>query len=107
MTEESANALLKFLEEPPANVYAILTTTSKESILPTIISRVVSLRAFPQKYNYEEGSIDPKALFLIQGLRLKEDPLEIAADKTFNTVFEMAIDFLNLLVLYQQYNFGL
>lgn len=98
MTEESANALLKFLEEPPANVYAILTTTSKESILPTIISRVVSLRAFPQKYNYKEGSIDPKALFLIQGLRLKEDPLEIAADKTFNTVFEMAIDFLNLLV---------
>lgn len=39
MTVDSVNALLKFLEEPPENTYAILTTINKFSILPTILSR--------------------------------------------------------------------
>ena len=34
-----ANALLKFLEEPLDNTYAILTTENEYSILPTILSR--------------------------------------------------------------------
>jgi len=36
---ESANALLKLLEEPPAEKYFVLTANSLESLLPTIISR--------------------------------------------------------------------
>lgn len=36
---ESANALLKILEEPPANTTIILVTDSKEQLLPTILSR--------------------------------------------------------------------
>ena len=36
---ESANALLKTLEEPPAGVVFILLGTSAETILPTIVSR--------------------------------------------------------------------
>ena len=36
---ESANALLKTLEEPPAGVTFILLGTSTETILPTIVSR--------------------------------------------------------------------
>lgn len=39
MTLESANALLKILEEPPADSVLILQAQKKEKILPTILSR--------------------------------------------------------------------
>jgi DNA polymerase III subunit delta' len=41
---EAANALLKLLEEPPADTWIILTTPEPERVLPTIRSRAVSLR---------------------------------------------------------------
>jgi DNA polymerase-3 subunit delta' len=41
---EAANALLKALEEPPADVVFILTTAEPEALLPTIVSRVVRVR---------------------------------------------------------------
>ncbi|ATO43436.1 DNA polymerase III subunit delta' [Loigolactobacillus coryniformis] len=40
MTVSAANGLLKFLEEPAPQTYLILTTTAKNQILPTIISRL-------------------------------------------------------------------
>jgi DNA polymerase-3 subunit delta' len=43
MTESSANALLKTLEEPTANTYLLLTTDKPERILPTIKSRCEKL----------------------------------------------------------------
>ena len=39
MTVEATNALLKILEEPPANTYFVLTSSSPEELLPTILSR--------------------------------------------------------------------
>jgi DNA polymerase-3 subunit delta' len=42
--QEAANALLKLLEEPPPNCYFVLTATDAGRLLPTIRSRVVSLR---------------------------------------------------------------
>lgn len=39
MTVEATNSLLKFLEEPSKNIYAILTSENESKILPTIISR--------------------------------------------------------------------
>ncbi len=39
MSQESANALLKILEEPPKNSLLILTTSRINSLLPTIIGR--------------------------------------------------------------------
>ena len=41
---EAANALLKFLEEPPATTTVILTTTDVSRVLPTIRSRAVPVR---------------------------------------------------------------
>lgn len=41
---EAQNSLLKILEEPPKNVVFIIISTSKSSILPTILSRM------PHKY---------------------------------------------------------
>lgn len=37
----SANSILKFLEEPPAGVYAILVVSNKNLVIPTILSRCV------------------------------------------------------------------
>jgi DNA polymerase-3 subunit delta' len=39
MTESSANALLKTLEEPTDNTFLLLTTSKPERLLPTILSR--------------------------------------------------------------------
>jgi DNA polymerase III subunit delta' len=39
MTPEAANALLKILEEPPAEMQMILTTARDNALLPTILSR--------------------------------------------------------------------
>ncbi|MGA0097675.1 MAG: hypothetical protein ACO3H6_03780 [Bacilli bacterium] len=39
MTPEAINALLKFLEEPQMEIYAFLTTTQLDEVLPTIQSR--------------------------------------------------------------------
>ncbi|AWL12018.1 DNA-directed DNA polymerase [Saliniradius amylolyticus] len=44
MTESASNALLKTLEEPTANTYLILTSTSLEGLLPTIVSRCLKVR---------------------------------------------------------------
>jgi DNA polymerase-3 subunit delta' len=41
---EAGNALLKALEEPPADAVLVLTSSEPEAILPTILSRVVRVR---------------------------------------------------------------
>jgi DNA polymerase-3 subunit delta' len=41
---EAANALLKALEEPPADTVLILTAAEPDKLLPTILSRVVRTR---------------------------------------------------------------
>jgi DNA polymerase III subunit delta' len=44
MGDESANMLLKTLEEPAGNTMLILTTAHRESLLPTILSRCQNVR---------------------------------------------------------------
>lgn len=39
LTNDAVNALLKTLEEPPANVVFVLATTEAHKVLPTIVSR--------------------------------------------------------------------
>jgi DNA polymerase-3 subunit delta' len=43
-SQEAANALLKVLEEPPPDTWFVLTTAEPASLLPTIRSRLVTLR---------------------------------------------------------------
>jgi DNA polymerase-3 subunit delta' len=47
MTIQAANSLLKFLEEPQANVTAILVTDNGQAILPTIRSRTQWISFLP------------------------------------------------------------
>jgi DNA polymerase-3 subunit delta' len=63
--KEAQNALLKVLEEPPLNIVFILVTTSKSSLLPTIISRL------PLKY-LKTKMITPSCELDIATLDLKQ-----------------------------------
>ena len=47
MPQEAANALLKTLEEPPANTYFLLSSDDRGALLPTIVSRCTQLACFP------------------------------------------------------------
>ena len=65
MNEESANALLKVMEEPPEGVLFLLTADSLAGVLPTIRSRCVSFAVAPvspadcARYCAAQG-VDPK-----------------------------------------------
>ncbi len=56
LTTQAQNALLKVLEEPPDHTIIILSCQSKESLLPTIISRcqIINLRNERQKLSDQE-----------------------------------------------------
>jgi len=43
-SQEAANALLKILEEPPADTVVLLTVADPQALLPTIRSRLVPIR---------------------------------------------------------------
>lgn len=46
MNDESANAFLKTLEEPPGQTLIILVTSQPEQLLPTIVSRCINVPLF-------------------------------------------------------------
>lgn len=66
MTVQAQNALLKTLEEPPAYAVIILLTSSLEALLPTILSRCVTLNMKPvsdslmRKYLKDEMGMEAK-----------------------------------------------
>lgn len=47
MTNQAANSLLKFLEEPEGEIIVFLLTTARQKLLPTIVSRCQIIQ-FPQ-----------------------------------------------------------
>ena len=47
MTDQAQNALLKILEEPPEHTVFILTAKNRAMLLPTILSRVQTIRLEP------------------------------------------------------------
>lgn len=68
----AANALLKSLEEPLPNRFIIASTTNKDSILPTILSRALLIHC-DAPYSPESLDSDQKALFdeMMKGLTTK------------------------------------
>ena len=72
---ESANALLKILEEPPQNTTLILVTDKKNQLLPTILSRCQHIDFPPLtketiKNALLKNDIDNKSAELIAGISL-------------------------------------
>lgn len=49
MTDQAANSLLKFLEEPEEDIIAILSCKNTSVVLPTIISRCQQIKLVGKK----------------------------------------------------------
>jgi DNA polymerase-3 subunit delta' len=75
---EAANALLKVLEEPPADTTLILTASEPQALLPTIRSRLVPVRVGPvgdemvRRYLTHEGDPAPRGAALERRVTLSD-----------------------------------
>ena len=65
MRSETANSMLKFLEEPENNVVAILMTNNFNILLPTIISRCQVVRLNDDNNNVYDNNFDKMVLNFI------------------------------------------
>lgn len=74
LSQDVSNKILKFLEEPEENIYAILLTENYEKILPTIISRCQVLNfIFP--YNEENKELLNKMMEFISKIIIKKNKM--------------------------------
>lgn len=81
--DQAANAFLKLLEEPPADTFVILTSSEPGALLPTIRSRVISVRVRPllpadMRAFLQDGSVAKLVAREHDGLR-EADLLGLAA----------------------------
>jgi DNA polymerase-3 subunit delta' len=73
MTPEAQNALLKSIEEPPADSFLILTASSSQRLLPTVMSRVQVLNvSHPEKallieHFHGQSSQEVERAYLLSG----------------------------------------
>lgn len=94
LRQEAANALLKTIEEPPADSLIILVTGRPESLLPTIRSRCQSIRFSPLPIDTVEATVrrvrglsetDARFLAMVSGgrigLALEADPEALRAER--------------------------
>ena len=100
MSIGAMNGLLKFLEEPAADVYAILTTDNIERLLRTVISRCVGIpfhSLSPAVYEAaaaQEG-LDPEDAYLVSHLVYSLDGLaDMAAGEAWQKTRQMLKQFL-------------
>jgi DNA polymerase-3 subunit delta' len=94
---EAQNSLLKLLEEPPLNIVFIIITTSKSTLLPTILSRM------PYKYLKQHSKVVPCQLdflnldlkqtydFLKQNQKITKDELKIMIESILYKINEQNI----------------
>ena len=94
LRHEAANALLKTIEEPPADSLIILVSSRPESLLPTIRSRCQEIRFAPLAFDVVEetvrhrrglGEKDARFLAVVAGGRLgtalEADPEALRAER--------------------------
>ena len=79
LSKSAFNALLKTLEEPPANVIFIFATTEPQKVLPTIISRC-------QRYDFKRIPIESivarlKEISINEGIKIDNESLYLIARK--------------------------
>lgn len=85
ITTQAQNALLKILEEPPANTIIILMATKKEVFLPTIISRCKVITLQDKQAQLSDDDLSKLQETLSTLLNGKTgDKLKIAQDITIN-----------------------
>lgn len=103
MNTNSANSLLKFLEEPPANFMIILETQSLGKIIPTIRSRcqIIHFQALSTERlqsRLEAEQIPVKTAKLLANLTNSyTKAVEISKDEWFNEARDVVIQWFNYL----------
>ena len=102
---QAANALLKTLEAPEGEAVFVLLTTSREGVLPTVLSRTQVVRFNPvptaevARFLRERGAAEPElAAALGRGsvglsLRYAEGELEELRGAVFEAGFSLSADF--------------
>ncbi|MDO8461056.1 MAG: hypothetical protein Q7S38_01295 [bacterium] len=105
LTPEAQNSLLKLIEEPPPNTIIILTASSKDSLLPTILSRckIIELKDTAHEFSESEISQNLKILMSLSSAGIGEK-LKLAQDLAKNLPAgrqgkEEAIVFLEKMIL--------
>ena len=74
MTEQAANSLLKFLEEPEDDIIAILSCKNISAVLPTIISRCQQIKLVGQSNNIESVQNEELIKFVAEYVRKYNKP---------------------------------
>ena len=101
-SDSAQNSLLKFLEEPARDVYAILTADHAEGILPTIRSRcvIVPFRPLPAdvyRKAAEQAGLDPEDVFFLSGISSDFRNMgDQAASYAYQTAKQMLKQYLNV-----------
>lgn len=100
---EALNALLKFLEEPPSNIYCFITTYNEDRLLPTILSRMQHLKLLPLS-NQEvinkatnQGISQDDAELLSNFYSNVDTLIEIGSSKDYIKIKDYVFDLINLL----------
>lgn len=84
----SSNSLLKFLEEPPENVYAILLTNNMYQLLNTIISRCQVISFKKNKNKLDDNSIKLIANYLYSDINAAKEFVDNFGFKYIDTIIE-------------------
>ena len=104
MRSETANSMLKFLEEPDNNVVAILMTNNFNNLLPTIVSRCQVIRLANNDVKQVDKELDDIVVNFVQSIEnngiitiLKEQELlfnriPVKERNKFINVFDKMID---------------
>lgn len=93
-TEEAQNKLLKVLEEPPANVYFLLSAKSEERVLPTIKSRCDKIK-IPPLDQYEIEKICQDKLACILGKGYIGRTLQLAKNENLKNLTAFAVSLIS------------
>jgi len=80
-SDQAANAFLKLLEEPPADTTLILTSSEPGALLPTIRSRVISIRVAP----VTEREVRAFASDPLVSAQLRTDKVSLGVDELVET----------------------
>ena len=80
------NSFLKLLEEPPSNVQFVLTTDNKNSLLPTIISRVKIVRL-------QEEEIQDVEKFIFDETKISLSLFKITDKESAKKILEQLVMF--------------
>ena len=102
----SANTILKFLEEPENNIIAVLLSTHRYKVLPTILSRCTVMTLKQEKSNMIDVNDNQILIKLLNNLLINTETLIILFNDYYESLFqtkELSLDTLKKISKILQY----